>query len=64
MWPQQTELFQAGANNGGASLGNFLDAIDNSFCTYEGGDDPDYDWTYPDAGYSGTAMCGMFYHAL
>lgn len=60
VWPQQTELFQIGDNYGYPSNGNFLDAIDGSFCTYDGGDDPNYDAIYPDAGYSGPAMCGMF----
>jgi tripeptidyl-peptidase I len=34
-------LFQPATNN------NFLDAIDGSYCSYDGGDDPDWDAIYP-----------------
>lgn len=47
----------------GASFNNFLDAIDGSFCTYEGGDDPTQDGIYPDTqpgGYTGDQDCGKF----
>lgn len=40
----------------GASFNNFLDAIDGSYCTFEGGDDPSQDGIYPDTqpgGYAG-----------
>ena len=40
----------------GASFNNFLDAIDGSYCTFEGGDDPSQDTIYPDTelgGYTG-----------
>ena len=40
----------------GASFNNFLDALDASYCTFEGGDDPNQDATYPDpygGGYEG-----------
>ena len=44
----------------GASFNNFLDAIDGSYCTFEGGDDPSEDATYPDpipGGYTGMSIC-------
>lgn len=52
----------------GASFDNFLDAIDSSFCTFEGaddprGDDPTQDGIYPDplkGGYKGPENCGGF----
>jgi hypothetical protein len=37
----------------GASFNNFLDAIDASYCTFDGGDDPAVDGSYPNpTGYS------------
>lgn len=32
----------------GGSFNTFLDALDASYCTYEGGDDQNEDPTYPD----------------
>jgi len=32
----------------GASFNNFLDALDGSYCTFDGGDDPNQDAVYPD----------------
>ena len=43
----------------GASFDNFLDAIDGSFCTFEGGDDPMFDWPYPDPSNATGAYKGM-----
>lgn len=40
VYPQTVTLYQVGDEVEGASFGNFLDAIDASFCTYEGGDNP------------------------
>lgn len=38
----------------GASFNNFLDALDGTYCTSQGGDDVTVDGSYPDAtGYSG-----------
>jgi tripeptidyl-peptidase I len=54
-------LFQVGDNVEGGSFNNFLDALDGSYCTYEGGDDPTEDGIYPDTfqgGYTGPAACG------
>ena len=42
-----------------ASFNNFLDAIDGSYCTFDGGDDPSIDATYPDTqpgGYTGMSI--------
>ncbi len=61
--PQPVTLYQAGDLVEGASFNNFLDAIDGSYCTYEGGDDPTQDATYPDpfpGGYTGPENCGGF----
>ena len=58
--PQQVTLYQAGDLVEGASFNNFLDAIDGSYCTFEGGDDPTQDAKYPDplGGYQGPENCG------
>lgn len=58
--PQRVTLYQVGDLVEGASFNNFLDAIDGSYCTYEGGDDPTQDATYPDpfGGYQGPHNCG------
>jgi len=53
-------LYQVGDLIEGASFNNFLDAIDGSYCTYEGGDDPTQDSIYPDPsgpGYEGPENC-------
>ncbi|KZT63388.1 subtilisin-like protein [Daedalea quercina L-15889] len=53
---QNVTLLQAGDLYEGATPDNVLDALDASYCTYEGGDSPEYDVTYPDpnpAGYQG-----------
>ncbi|KAK1980246.1 Pro-kumamolisin [Colletotrichum cereale] len=54
IFPQQATLYQVGDLNQGASFNNFLDAIDGSYCTFEGGDskDPNIDGQY------GTKVCG------
>ncbi|KAG6375597.1 peptidase S8/S53 domain-containing protein [Boletus reticuloceps] len=60
--PSQTvTLYQVGDISEGASFNNFLDALDGSYCYYEGGDDPIQDATYPDpneGGYKGPEACG------
>lgn len=59
--PQSVTLYQVGDLIEGASFNNFLDAIDGSYCTFEGGDDPVYDATYPDtAGGYGAQDCGIY----
>ena len=64
VYPQQVTLYQVGDLVEGASFNTFLDAIDGSYCTYEGGDDPDpyNDPVYPDpyGGYQGPKNCGGY----
>ncbi|GBE84894.1 Aorsin [Sparassis crispa] len=58
---QQLTLYQVGDDVEGGSYNNLLDALDGSYCTYEGGDDPDFDGIYPDpygGGYEGQEDCG------
>ncbi|KAJ6571973.1 peptidase S8/S53 domain-containing protein [Mycena capillaripes] len=45
---QNVTLYQVGDLQMGASFNNLLDALDGSFCSFEGGDDPDNDGIYPD----------------
>ncbi|KAI9742526.1 MAG: hypothetical protein M1818_003666 [Claussenomyces sp. TS43310] len=67
IYPQTTILYQVddsywAANSNG--FGNtFLDALDASYCTFEGGDDKSLDPTYPDSqsgGYKKAEMCGTY----
>ena len=60
--PITVTLYQVGDLVEGASFNNFLDAIDGSYCTFEGGDDPTQDAVYPDpyGGYQGPENCGGF----
>ncbi|KAF9068621.1 peptidase S8/S53 domain-containing protein [Rhodocollybia butyracea] len=55
-------LYQVGDTvNPNTSFNNFLDAMDGSYCTYEGGDDPSVDAIYPDTqpgGYDAPPNCG------
>jgi tripeptidyl-peptidase I len=66
VYPQKVTLYQVGDLLEGASFNNFLDAIDGSYCTYEGGDDPTQDGVYPDpygtgyGVYKGPENCGGF----
>ncbi|KAK4545784.1 hypothetical protein LTR36_002738 [Oleoguttula mirabilis] len=62
VYPQPVTLYQVGDLVEGASFNNFLDAIDGSYCTYDGGDDPTQDAVYPDpyGGYTGPENCGGF----
>ncbi|EGO00790.1 hypothetical protein SERLA73DRAFT_159461 [Serpula lacrymans var. lacrymans S7.3] len=58
---QNVTMYQVGDINIGASFNNFLDAIDGSYCTFEGGDDPSQDSMYPDTqpgGYDKPQDCG------
>ena len=61
--PQKVTLYQVGDLYAGASFNNFLDAIDGSYCNFQGGDDPKQDSVYPDpipGGYTGPENCGGF----
>ncbi|KAF4603036.1 hypothetical protein EYR38_003441 [Pleurotus pulmonarius] len=58
---QNITLYQVGDLVQGASFNNFLDAIDGSYCTFEGGDDIYQDPHYPNTqtgGWKGAAECG------
>ncbi|KAI2634469.1 peptidase S8/S53 domain-containing protein [Xylaria nigripes] len=62
--PMNVTLYQVGDDSffSSATNNNFLDAIDGSYCTFEGGDNPSYDAVYPHSGtpgaYTGRVMCG------
>ncbi|KAJ4331254.1 hypothetical protein N0V95_009915 [Ascochyta clinopodiicola] len=66
IWPQQTRLYQNGDSVNVDSVGTFnifLDALDASYCTYQGGDQPYVDPAYPDpndapGAYTGPLQCG------
>ncbi|KAI0717849.1 subtilisin-like protein [Cerioporus squamosus] len=58
---QEVLLYQVGDAIESGSFNNLLDALDKSFCTFEGGDDPIADSSYPDnqpGGYKGAEDCG------
>ncbi|KAF9474024.1 hypothetical protein BDN70DRAFT_816380 [Pholiota conissans] len=60
--PQEITLLQTGDLVEGAGFDNWLDAVDGSFCTFEGGDDPEQDGIYPDplpGGFTGPESCGI-----
>lgn len=64
VYPQGIRLYQNGDGVNVDSVGTFnifLDALDASYCTYEGGDAPYVDPEYPDpnlGGYTGPLQCG------
>lgn len=63
--PQHVTLYQVGDTVVSGSFNNFLDAIDGSYCTFEGGGskDPSVDGQYPDpqpGGFRGPLDCGGF----
>lgn len=63
VYPQNVTLYQVGDNQMGASFNNFLDAIDGSYCSVPGHNDPTQDGIYPDTlpgGYTGPENCGGF----
>jgi len=60
--PQPITLLQTGDIVEGAGFDNWLDAVDKSFCTFQGGDDPTQDGIYPDTlpgGFTGPESCGI-----
>lgn len=60
--PQPITLLQTGDIVEGAGFDNWLDAVDGSFCTFQGGDDPTQDGIYPDTakgGFKGPESCGI-----
>nr|POF14132.1 aorsin [Quercus suber] len=64
IYPQGIRLYQNGDSVNVDSVGTFnifLDALDASYCTYQGGDQPYVDPAYPDpneGGYTGPLQCG------
>lgn len=66
VYPQKVTLYQVGDLVEGASFNNFLDGIDASYCTFEGGNDPEDDGIYPDpysnytGAYEGPENCGKY----
>ena len=64
IYPQNLRLYQVGDGVNVDSVGTFnifLDSLDGSFCSYEGGDAPYVDPQYPDpnqGGYTGPLQCG------
>lgn len=64
IWPQNIRQYQNGDSVNVDSVGTFnifLDALDESYCTYLGGDQPYIDPAYPDpneGGYTGPLQCG------
>lgn len=64
VYPQKVRLYQMGDGVNIDSVGTFnifLDALDESYCTYLGGDQPYIDPAYPDpneGGYTGPLQCG------
>ncbi|KAI1846330.1 hypothetical protein JX266_007535 [Neoarthrinium moseri] len=61
VWPQEVVVFQTPYNNRGGIGNAFLDAVDAEYCTFDGGDDPVLDVTYPIfGGWQGPAMCGTY----
>ncbi|KAH7141452.1 peptidase S8/S53 domain-containing protein [Dactylonectria estremocensis] len=61
VWPQKVTIFQTPYNNAGGLANDFLDAVDASYCHYDGGDDPNFDPKFPVfGGFQGPAMCGKY----
>ncbi|EPS41024.1 hypothetical protein H072_5086 [Dactylellina haptotyla CBS 200.50] len=65
VYPQNVTLFQVGdgLQTGKEEYNNFLNAIDGSYCTYDGGNDPVKDAVYPNpavGGFTGQKMCGVY----
>ncbi|KAF8800106.1 subtilisin-like protein [Phlegmacium glaucopus] len=59
---QDVILYQVGDIPQGASFNNFLDALDGTYCSFERGDDPVQDASYPDNypnGYHNSTDCGI-----
>jgi tripeptidyl-peptidase-1 len=57
IFPQTATLFQVGDTEQGASFNNFLDAIDGSYCDFQGGDSTDPN---VDGQYDKNLRCGRF----
>ncbi|OKL62622.1 hypothetical protein UA08_01245 [Talaromyces atroroseus] len=65
LYPQNITLFQVYDDYTAAEtygiFNQFLDALDGSYCTYDGGDDPKIDPKFPDGtGWNQSAECGIY----
>jgi len=63
---QNITLYQVGDMVIGGSFNNFLNALDGSYCTYMGGNDPTQDAIYPDTkpgGYNHPEDCGAAFRS-
>lgn len=61
VYPQKVTMFQTNYNSAGGILNDLLDAVDASYCKYDGGDDPNFDPSFPVfGGFQGPAMCGKY----
>jgi tripeptidyl-peptidase I len=65
LYPQNITLFQVyddtTADETYGLFNQFLDALDDSYCTYDGGDDPKIDPQFPDGyGWNQSAECGIY----
>jgi tripeptidyl-peptidase-1 len=63
--PTPVNLYQTGDPVESTSFNTFLDAIDGSYCNFQGGDDPYYDPIFPDpynytGAYNGSESCGNY----
>lgn len=64
IYPQNVRLYQVGDGvnmDSGGTFNLFLDALDASYCTYKGGNQPYIDPIYPDlndGGWKGPLQCG------
>lgn len=60
-YPQNLTLFQMPYASSSGMGNDFLDAVDGTYCTYDGGDDKENDPQYPAfQGFEGPAMCGTY----
>ena len=60
-YPQNLTVFQMPYASSSGMGNDFLDAVDGTYCTYDGGDDKENDPQYPAfQGFEGPAMCGTY----
>lgn len=64
VYPQHIQLYQTldlyDADRTDGIFDPFLDALDASYCTYDGGDNKTVDPTFPSPGYPHPEQCGVF----
>lgn len=61
VYPQPIQLYQTLAISDVLGIFDpFLDALDASYCTYDGGDNKTVDPTFPSTGYNMSEQCGTF----